>query len=113
MANDVFSNPQDAAAAQSFAKALSDSKDNIKAAFEDQSYKRMAQVLDVRTKGQNTLGDPIVGTSNEGLEALYDYQQKVSDWVVANPGASSVDRAKAINDIGQASSRTSRRLPHA
>ncbi|RWP84731.1 MAG: hypothetical protein EOR11_19925 [Mesorhizobium sp.] len=101
MANDVFSNPQDAAAAQSFAKALADSKDNIKAAFEDQSYKRMAQVLDVRTKGQNTLGDPIVGTSNEGLEALYDYQQKVSDWVVANPGASSVDRAKAINDIGQ------------
>jgi muramidase (phage lysozyme) len=100
MANDVFSNPQDAAAAQSFAKALVDSKDNIKAAFEDQSYKRMAQVLDVRTKGQNDIGDPIVGTSNEGLEALYDFQQKVSDWVMANPQANSVDRAKAINDIG-------------
>jgi hypothetical protein len=102
MANDVFSNPQDAAAAQSFGKALADSKDNIKAAFEDQSYKRMAQVLDIRTKGTNGLtGDPIVGTSNEGLEALYDYQQKVSDWVVANPNANSVDRAKAINEIGQ------------
>lgn len=101
MANDVFSNPQDAAAAQSFAKALADSKDNIKAAFEDQSYKRMAQVLDVRTKGQNLRGDAIVGTSNEGLEALYDFQQKVSDWVVAHPGASSVDRTEAINEIGQ------------
>lgn len=102
MANDVFSNPQDAAAAQSFAKALSDSKDNIKAAFDDQSYKRMAQVLDIRTKGTNALtGDPIIGTSNEGLEALYDFQQKVSDWVVANPNANSVDRAKAVNDIGQ------------
>lgn len=101
MSQDVFSNPQDAAAAQSFAKALADSKDNIKAAFEDQSYKRMAQVLDVRTKGVNTwTGDPVVGTSNEGLEALYDFQQKVSDWVIANPQANSVDRAKAINDIG-------------
>jgi muramidase (phage lysozyme) len=57
-------------------------------------------VLDVRTKGQNDIGDPIVGTSNEGLEALYDFQQKVSDWVMANPQANSVDRAKAINDIG-------------
>lgn len=100
MNQDVFANPQDASAAQSFAKALVDSKDNIKAAFEDQSYKRMAQVLDVRTKGQNDIGDPIVGTSNEGLEALYDFQQKVSDWVMANPQANSVDRAKAINDIG-------------
>lgn len=101
MSQDVFSNPQDAAAAQSFAKALVDSKDNIKAAFEDQSYKRMAQVLDVRTKGVNPMtGDPIIGTSNEGLEALYDFQQKVSDWVMANPQSSSVDRAKAISDIG-------------
>jgi len=96
----VFTNPQEASAAQSFGKALVDSKDNIKAAFEDQSYKRMAQVLDVRTKGTNALGNPIVGTSNEGLEALYDFQQKVSDWVMANPQANSVDRAKAINDIG-------------
>ncbi|MDG4856430.1 M15 family metallopeptidase [Mesorhizobium sp. WSM4982] len=101
MANAVFANKEDMASGLSFAKALTDSKDNIKAAFEDQSYKRMAQTLDIRTKGVNPLtGDPIVGTSNEGLEALYDFQQKVSDWVMANPQATSVDRAKAISDIG-------------
>ncbi|RWI46824.1 MAG: hypothetical protein EOQ93_29290 [Mesorhizobium sp.] len=101
MANAVFANKEDMAAGLSFAKALTDSKDNIKAAFEDQSYKRMAQTLDIRTKGVNPLtGDPIVGTSNEGLEALYDFQQKVSDWVMQNPQATSVDRAKAISDIG-------------
>jgi muramidase (phage lysozyme) len=98
----VFTNPEDASKVFTMAEKLASNKDAIKGVFEDQSYKTLEKVIAGRTQSVNDFtGDPMVGMSNEGLEAQYDLRQKATEWALSHPNATSAEQAKAVSDIGK------------
>lgn len=101
-AQGVFGRPEDLTAAYAFAKSFEDSRDRITQTMSSATAERFMKDLDIRTKGVNEMtGDPIVGTSNEGYEAQYDYRRLVTDWVVRNPDATPAETEEAISKIGK------------
>lgn len=98
----VFTDPEDASKARAMADKLASNKDAIKAVFDDQSYKTIEKVIAGRTQGVDSFtGDPMVGMSDEGLEAQYDLRQKATQWALQHPNATSEEQAAALSAIGK------------
>jgi muramidase (phage lysozyme) len=98
----VFTNPEDFVKAQAAAKSMASGADGIKKVYDDQSYKNIEKVIAGRTQGADPFtGDPMVGISNEGLEATFDFRKKVTQWALQNPNATEQEQADAINGIGK------------
>lgn len=101
-AQGVFGRPEDLTAAYAFAKAFEDSRDRITTTMSSATAERFMKDLDIRTKGVNEMTlDPVVGTSNEGYEAQYDFRRLVTEWVTRNPDASMAETEEAISKIGK------------
>lgn len=97
----VFGRPEDLAAAYSFAKGFEDNRTRIDETLGGTVAKSLAEAIEVRTKGQTKLFEPIAGISNEGAEALYDFRRLVKDWVLNNPDADSLQTEEAVSRIGK------------
>lgn len=67
-----------------------------------QTAKRITSTLRERTLPNDidAMFDP-GGTSDEGLEAIRDFEGMLIEWEVANPNATLADRERAINEIGE------------
>ena len=100
-ANGVFGRPEDLAAAYSFAKGYEDNKGRIEDTLGSSAAKSVLNAIDVRTKGTDTLGQPVAGTSNEGFEAQFDFKRMVQEWTVQNPNATLQEREDAIAKFGK------------
>lgn len=100
--NGVFGRPEDLQSAYTFAKGYEDNRDTIKRITDGTAYKGIMDAIDVRTKGQNDLGQPIAGLSNEGFEAQYDFKRLVTEWAVKNPNATPQEAEDVIGKIGKA-----------
>lgn len=101
MENGVFGRVEDLNAAMSFARSFEDNRSKIEDALGSASSKDFLSAIDQRTKGMTDYGTPILGMSNEGFEASFDFNRMVQEWVVRNPDASLQEREEAINKIGK------------
>lgn len=97
----VFGRPEDLTAAYNFAKGFEDNRDRIETTLGSGVSRSFLEAIEIRTKGQTKLFEPIAGISNEGAEAIYDYRRLVKDWVINNPDADSFQTEEAINKIGK------------
>ncbi len=97
----VIANPEDLTKLHTFAKGFEGEKERIQETLSGPTSRGILDTIDVRTKGSNRAGDPVGGISNDGLAAQADYRRMVSDWVLANPNASTLEREDAANRIGR------------
>lgn len=102
MGQGVFGDPKDFTEAYNFAKGFEENKDRIATGMSSGMAQRLLKDLDIRTKGKNGFDNsPIDGMSNEGYEAQYDFQRRVSDWIIANPNAGPTEIDEQIAKIGK------------
>lgn len=92
----VFGRMEDLREAQAFAKSYGDNHKGVEDMLADSAFKQTMEDLEVLTGAHNDLGDPIKGTSREGLEAQYDFKMAMIEWAVANPKATILERQEAI-----------------
>ncbi|WP_185984113.1 hypothetical protein [Aureimonas mangrovi] len=97
----AISNPEDLTKLHTFAKGFEENEDRIEDALGSAAARRLLDTIDVQTKGSTDFGDPVGGTSREGLEAQYDFRRMVMEWAIANPDASAYEREEALGRFGK------------
>lgn len=73
----------------------------IEDALKDDQSQQFLKQFDVMTKGRTELGDPIAGISKDGLEAQFDFRRALSEWSIANPNATYMERQEYIQKLGK------------
>lgn len=87
----VLASNEDLSTAFKFAESLKTNSDRIKTVLTGQASTEIESAIKRRTAARNDFGDPITGTSNEGFEALYDYRNLMSNWLISNPDATAME----------------------
>lgn len=102
LAAGVFGTPEDMRTAYTFAESFKTSQSTIEKALEGPVSKQLLEVLRQRTQGLDAEGlNPLLGTSNEGLEASADFRQLVTRWIINNPNATPSEIDDQVSKFGQ------------
>nr|WP_316651533.1 hypothetical protein [uncultured Gellertiella sp.] len=102
LAAGVFGTPEDMRTAYSFVESFKTSQSTIEKALEGPVSKQLLEVLRQRTQGLDAEGlNPLLGTSNEGLEASADFRQLVTRWIINNPNATPSEIDEQVSKFGQ------------
>jgi len=102
LANGVFSSPEDLRTAVSFVQSFETSEDTITTTLNGQVARQVQEVIRQRTVARNDMtGDPLTGTSDEGLEATADFRRLITDWIISNPNATLPQIEEQVTKFGK------------
>lgn len=98
----VFGTPEDLKSAGSFVQSFQTNQDTIQKTLDGQVSKQILEVLRQRTVGVDpTTMNPMLGTSDEGLEASSDFRQLVTRWITDNPNATQSEIEEQVSKFGK------------